>query len=249
MEAIAGRTVVITGAGAGIGQALAQGLVARGAHVVAISRSQPGLEATRERCSGPGTLQCHAVDVTDAAALAAAMKLVVQQRGTIDVLINGAAVYPRTLLAETEPAHWAADVATNVNGVAFGCWAALRELPARSPALILNVGSFAYLGPEPKSTLYCASKAAVDAFTKALAVELASTRSPVVVNHWIPGIYKTRMSGYTGEDPALATDRLLSVIGQSRQGLGGRTFLVDREFLPRRGIRARIKGLLTGKRG
>lgn len=248
MVELTGQTVVITGAGAGIGQALAVGLVSRGAYVVAIGRSGPGLEQTRSQCLGPGVLETHLADVADADALEQAFARTVRQRNGIELLINNAAVYPRQLLGETAAEAWASGVATNLNGVAYGCRAAVRTFPPDRPAVILNVGTFAHLGPEPASTLYCATKAAVSAFTRALAVELAAAGSALIVNEWIPGVYRTRMSGNTGEDPARAFERLLVVWQQSRQGRGGRVFCEAKEVLPPRSLRSRIKSRLLGRR-
>jgi NAD(P)-dependent dehydrogenase (short-subunit alcohol dehydrogenase family) len=247
MSESAGQTIVITGAGAGIGRALAVGFAGRGAHVVAIGRAAPGLEETKDLCVGPGTVECHVADVADAPALELLFSEIVRQRGGVDLLINGAAVYPREVLSEIAAEAWAAGVATNLSGVAYGCRAAVRTFPPNRPAVILNVGSFAYLGPEPASTLYCATKAAVSAFTRALAVELASTGSSLIVNEWVPGIYRTRMSGNTGEDPALAFERLRAVWGLSQHGPGGRTFAGGTEVLPPRSLRSRLKSLFTGR--
>jgi NAD(P)-dependent dehydrogenase (short-subunit alcohol dehydrogenase family) len=246
---IPGQIVVITGAGAGIGRALATGFVARGAHVVAIGRSPEGLEGTRQLCSGPGTFEQHVVDVTDAPELERVFSAVVSERGGIDLLINNAAVQPREPLRDMSVTAWTAGVATNLSGVAYGCRAAIRVLPAGRAAVILNVGSFAHLGPEPGSTLYCASKAAVSAFTRALAVELTSAGSKLVVNEWIPGHYRTRMSLNTGEDPSLAFERLLATWQASKQGVGGRTFAGAAEVLPPRSLRSRLKSWLFASRG
>ena len=250
MNNIADQTLVITGAGAGIGQALARGWVERGGHVVAVNRSAGGLEEAQRLCErATGTLECHVIDVNDARAMEALLADVVQRRGGVDVLVNGAAVYPRSTLSDTSPEAWAAGVCTNLNGVAYICRAAIRVLPANRAALILNVGSFAYLGPEPASTLYCATKSAVHAFTRALAVELSAAGSPIIVNEWVPGIYRTRMSGFTGEDPSVAVEHLLSVIALSGQGAGGRVFERGAEVKPPKGLRSRVKGWLTGHRG
>jgi NAD(P)-dependent dehydrogenase (short-subunit alcohol dehydrogenase family) len=245
---IVSQTVAITGAGAGIGQALAVGFVGHGAHVVAISHGAEGLERTRQLCTGPGSIDSELLDVTSASRLEELFARVVRERGGIDVLINNAAVYPRSTLSEITPEQWTSGVATNLNGVAFSCRAAVRVLPPDRVAIIMNVGSFAYRGPEPASTLYCATKAAVEAFTRALAVELAATHSKLIVNHWVPGVYRTRMSGHTGDDPRLAYDRLTAVLRLSRQGPGGRTFAGDSEWLPPRSLRSRLKSLLLGRR-
>ncbi len=241
MPDVAGQTVIITGAGAGIGRALAIGFVGRGAHVVAVGRSAQGLEETRQLCRGPGTFASHVVDVTDAPELERLFRSVMSERGQVDLLVNNAAVYPRETLHEMSTATWTHGVATNLNGVAYGCRAAIRAFPQDRKLVIFNVGSFAHLGPEPASTLYCATKAAVGAFTRALAVELAAAKSQLIVNEWIPGVYRTRMSRYTGEDPAVAFERLLVAWEASKQGPGGRTFAGNREVLPLRSLRSRVK--------
>jgi meso-butanediol dehydrogenase / (S,S)-butanediol dehydrogenase / diacetyl reductase len=248
MTELAGQTVVITGAGAGIGQALAIGFVGKGAYVVAVGRSAAGLEQTRTLCLGPGSLETHLSDVADSDSLEQLFGRIVAERGGVDLLINNAAVYPRQSLGDTSAQAWAAGVATNLNGVAYGCRAAVRVFPPGRAAVVFNVGTFAHLGPEPASTLYCATKAAVSAFTRALAVELAAAGSTLIVNEWIPGIYRTRMSGNTGEDPALAFERLLVAWQLARQGRGGRVFLAASEVLPQRSLRSRIKSRLLGRR-
>jgi NAD(P)-dependent dehydrogenase (short-subunit alcohol dehydrogenase family) len=248
MPDLVGQTVVITGAGAGIGRALAVGFVARGAYVIAIGRSAQGLEETRQLCRGPGICESHVVDVTDAPELERLFRNIVNARGAVDLLVNNAAVYPRELLHEMTVATWTEGVATNLNGVAHGCRAAIRAFAPRRAAVILNVGSFAHLGPEPASTLYCATKAAVGAFTRALAVELAAAKSQLIVNEWIPGRYRTRMGINTGDDPALAFERLLTTWEASKRGPGGRTFAGDSEVLPPRSLRSRIGSWFLGGR-
>jgi NAD(P)-dependent dehydrogenase (short-subunit alcohol dehydrogenase family) len=248
MLEIAGQTVVITGAGAGIGRALASAFVSRGAHVVAIGRGVEGLNETGRLCNGPGTFEQYVADVTDAAALERVLGTVVAKHGGIDLLINNAAVQPRESLRDMSAAAWMDGVAINLSGVAYGCRAAIRALPPERPAVILNVGTFAHLGPEPGSTLYCSTKAGVSAFTRALAVELAAGGSKLIVNEWIPGHYRTRMSLNTGEDPSLAFERLLAVWQSSKQGAGGRTFAEASEVLPPRSLRSRIKSMLLGRR-
>jgi meso-butanediol dehydrogenase / (S,S)-butanediol dehydrogenase / diacetyl reductase len=241
MSEFTGQTIIITGAGAGIGRALAIGFTGLGAHVVAIGRGARGLEETRGRCGGSGTVEFHVADVTDASELERLFRRTVEQRGAVDLLVNNAAVYPHQVLAEMTPEEWTAGAATNLGGVVFGCRAAIRAFPANRAALIINVGSFAHLGPDSGSTLYCTTKAAVSAFTRAIAAELASTGSPLVVNEWIPGVFRTQMSGHTGEDPSLAFERLLTVCRSSKLGSGGRTFAGDREHLPPRSLRSRLK--------
>ena len=248
MNDLAGKTVIITGGGAGIGQALVVGFSRLPVHVVAISRSMKGLDETRRLSQGPGTLECHAIDVRDAAVLEATFRQVVQERGSVDLLVNNAAVYPHTSLTQIEPLEWERDVGTNLNGVVYACRAAARTFPKGRSAVVLNVGSFAHRGPIPASTLYCATKAAVSAFSRAAAVDLATEGSSLIINEWVPGIYRTQMSAYTGEEPSLAFDRLLAAWELSRQGPGGRTFEGAAEHLPPRSLKSRLKALVLGRR-
>jgi NAD(P)-dependent dehydrogenase (short-subunit alcohol dehydrogenase family) len=248
MTDLTGQTVAITGAGAGIGRALTIGFVDRGAHVIAIGRGAPGLQETVRLCTGPGSCESHLLDVTDAAGLERTFGTAIAARGGIELLVNNAAVYPRETLQQLTIASWTEGVATNLNGVAFGCRAAIRTFPPQREAVILNVSSFAHLAPEPASTLYCATKAAVAAFTRALAVELAAANSRLIVNEWIPGRYRTRMGVADGDDPARAFDRLLSSWQASKGGPGGRTFFMEREVVPPRSLRSRLKSWLLGAR-
>jgi NAD(P)-dependent dehydrogenase (short-subunit alcohol dehydrogenase family) len=244
MSEFAGQTIIITGAGAGIGRALAIGSVGRGAHVVGISRSTPGLEETRDQCAGPGTIECHTIDVSNAAALEHLFGRIVGERRAVALLINNAAVYPHQDLAEMTSEEWNRGVETNLGGVVFGCRAAVRVFPPDRPAVVLNVGSFAYLGPDRGSTLYCTTKGAVSAFTRAIAAELASMGSTLIINEWIPGTFRTQMSGNTGDDPSVAFDRLATVWKLSGRGPGGRTFAGDVEHLPPRSLKSRVKSRL-----
>lgn len=217
MPSLAGKRIIITGAGAGIGQALATGFVREGAIVHAVSRSQAGLDLTHAQASGPGRLTTEVCDVTDAEGVERVFGRIAAQ-GSFDLLVNNAAVYPKGLLGEMDPEAWRSGMDINVNGVAMCCRAAIRTLARDRRAVIFNVGSFAYLGPEPGSTLYCTSKAAVSAFTRALTVELAASGSLITVHEWIPGVFRTRMSGNAGEDPALAFERLVAAGAPARAG-------------------------------
>lgn len=219
------------------------GLVRSGADVLAVSRSQAGLDQTRALATGSGSLETRVGDVTDAVAMERLFAEFVG-RGAVDLIVNNAAVYPKTLLGEFDPEIWRSGVATNVDGVAYCCRAAIRALPKDRPAVVLNVGTFAYLGPRPGDTLYCATKAAVNAFTRALAAELAASGSSLIVNEWVPGVYRTQMSGFTGEEPSVSFNRLLAVWKASLGRPGGRVFGGAEEVLPPRSLKSRLLSLL-----
>lgn len=248
MTGLPGLNVIITGAGTGIGQALAIGFVRKGASVHAIGRNAQGLAQTRAMASGTGSLATHECDVSDAAGVEHLFGEIVRQEGGVDLLVNNAAVFPRIPFAQFDAEAWRSGVSTNLDGVAYCCRAAIRTFPAGRRAVIINVGTFAHLAPEPGAALYCATKAGVSALTRAIAVDLRAAGSPLVVNEWVPGIYRTRMSADAGEDPGLAFDRLLAVWRASANGPGGRLFQRDHEVLPARSLRQRVLARLRLKR-
>ena len=81
-------------------------------------------------------------------------------------------------------------------------------------------------------------------FTRAIAAELAAVGSTLIINEWIPGTFRTQMSGNTGDDPSVAFDRLATVWKLSGRGPGGRTFAGDVEHLPPRSLKSRVKSRL-----
>lgn len=224
------QVVVITGAGSGIGRALAVGGVREGARVVGLGRSADALRETAAQCqAGPGVFAAHACDVTSFDAMERVLRAVTNEHGGFDLLVNNAAIYPREAWSAASAAAWHDGVGTNLLGVVNGCLAAKRVLPPGRAAVILNVGSFAHQAPQAKSALYVTTKAAVNAFTRAAAVDEAASASKLVINEWIPGEYRTAMGVATGDDPALAFDRMLAVYALSQGHPGGRTFVQGEE--------------------
>lgn len=166
-----GRRALVTGAGRGIGEACALALAEAGADLVLVSRTAAQLEAVagrvRERGREALALTC---DVTDAAAVAAC----VEAAGEIDVLVNSAGTNIPEPLAEVSEAHYETIMDANVKGVFLVTQAVVRALLGRgAPGSIVSVSSqMGHIG-DANRTVYCASKHALEGFTKAAAVELA----------------------------------------------------------------------------
>lgn len=172
---IRGRTVLITGASAGIGKALALKLGAAGAHVVLVARDADRLEEVREQVEsvgGKGTV--YAVDVTSADAVGGMIADVTQRFGGVDVLVNNAGRSIRRSLRLSEGRFHDFERTMEIN-----YFAALRLILGFLPAMrrrrrghIVNVSSIgAQVGP-PRFSAYIASKAALDGFSKCAAPEL-----------------------------------------------------------------------------
>ena len=176
-----GKVALITGAGSGVGRAATLLFAQHGARVLAcdvdataaersaaLAREQGG-EATAARC-----------DVTDAAAVSAAVATAVQRYGRLDIMYNNAGITVRNLqgrgvpgLADTPPEELARVRAVNVDGVVHGCQAALRQFDAQGGGgVIVNTASVAGLHGYG-GTVYGATKGAVVALTRTLAIEVA----------------------------------------------------------------------------
>ncbi|MEW6268186.1 MAG: SDR family oxidoreductase [Thermodesulfobacteriota bacterium] len=186
---LAGRRVVVTGTSGGIGGAIARLFCAEGALVHGLDRSPA---APRAACDAPrGDLRAHAVDLRDAAATARVVDDVVAELGGVDVLVNVAAILPFRFLDETDDATLDDVMAVNFVAVYRLCRRLYPAMRARRSGAIVNVASELALVGLPGYSAYCASKGAVLAFTRALALEAAP--HGVRVNALCPGPTDTLM--------------------------------------------------------
>jgi len=166
------KVALVTGAGSGIGRAVALALASAGyAVVIAGRRPAPLEEVARE-----GGTQVLAVptDVTDPAAVARLFAAAVQRFGRLDVLFNNAgAAAPPTPFDELPVETWKKVIDTNITGVFLCAQAAFRQMKAQDPqgGRIINNGSIAAVTPRPNMAAYTASKHAVTGLTKTLALE------------------------------------------------------------------------------
>ncbi len=184
-----GDVAVVTGASSGIGRRLARDLAGRGATVVGLARRAELLAEVEEqlRSASPdsATIVC---DVGDADAYRAALTGIEERLGRIDVLINNAGVEQLTPVADgmTEAYRRIFDV--NVFGVMVGTLAVLPGMVSRGSGIVVNVSSDSARAPEPGHGAYSSSKAAVAAFTEAVAHEVVDKGVHVHVLYpaWVP---------------------------------------------------------------
>ena len=168
------RTVVITGASAGVGRAVAQAYAARGDRLALIARGRAGLDGAEAECrkAGAADVRTYQVDVSDAAAVRAAADDVAVTYGGIDVWINDAFVSVFSPAWETTPEEYRRVTEVNYLGTVHGTLAALRHMRAAGHGAIVQVGSaLAYRGI-PLQSAYCASKHAIQGFNDSLRAEL-----------------------------------------------------------------------------
>ena len=202
---------LVTGASRGIGRAVAIELARGGFDVVVNYRADEAAAAETARAieelGRKATLA--RADVTDPAQVAALFA----ELDTLDALVCNAGITRDTLLGSSEPADFADVIATNLYGVVHCCREASRRMMAKRRGAIVNLSSVAGQRPGRGQSNYAASKGAVEAFTRALAVELAP-RS-IRVNAVAPGIIETDM---TAELRQLAPEELLARVVLKRLG-------------------------------
>lgn len=191
-DGIAGRRALVTGAGKGIGRAVAQLLEQRGARVVALARTAADLESLAAQ-TGCETI---AVDLADATATRAAVRAALP----IDLLVNCAGVLHLASFVETTEREFEHTMAVNALAPLVASQEVVRALIERSaPGAIVNVSSIAAAVGTIDHTAYCASKAALDAITRVMARELGP--SGIRVNSVNPVVTLTPMGAQAWSDP------------------------------------------------
>jgi len=173
-----GEVVVITGGAQGIGAALAAAVNAAGGTAVVFDVTVP-----------PSGVEYVKVDVADQSAIKAAVAGVLERYGRIDGLVAGAAVQPRSPVLDMDAASWSRTLQVNLDGVVWACQAVVPHMVARRSGSVVvftsGMASTGYAG----AAAYATSKAALVAFAKTLAVEVAGDR--VRVNVVAPGVIDT----------------------------------------------------------
>jgi len=213
---IAGKTVIVTGGSRGIGRAIVDLFAEEGADVTFFYRNDAAAAAaaaSAARAAG-GNVSAEQVDVRDSKACVAAVERVVERRGGVDILVNNAGVIRDNPLAAFDDADVADVLDTNVTGVFNVTRAVVPHMIAKRAGRIVNLSSVSGEKGGRGQTNYAASKGAINAFTRALAVELAPRK--INVNGVAPGVIETEMSAAVRE---LAGDDVKARILLRRFGL------------------------------
>lgn len=174
------ETVVVTGASAGLGRAIAIEFGRHGAQVALLARSEEGLaNAKREVEVAGGKAVTIPTDVADAAAVESAAALVEQELGPIDVWVNNAMASVFSPVKEMKPEEYKRVTDVTYLGVVYGTLAALKRMLPRNRGSIVQIGSALAYRSIPLQSAYCASKHAIAGFTDSLRCELLHDRSKV----------------------------------------------------------------------
>ena len=193
MKQLENQVAVVTGAGRGIGRAIAFKFAAEGADVVCVSRTAENSEKVAGEIRALGRKAwAHAVDVSDATSVDAAVEKILTECGKVDILVNNAGVTRDGLLMRMSNEDWDAVLNTNLKGAFLVTRAFSRAFLKQRSGRIINVSSVIGLIGNAGQCNYSASKAGLIGFTQSCAREMASRG--ITVNAIAPGFIETDMT-------------------------------------------------------
>jgi NAD(P)-dependent dehydrogenase (short-subunit alcohol dehydrogenase family) len=195
MKPTANRVAIVTGASSGIGRAVAERLARDGAEVVAIARRRDRLDELQAAFANIHPAPC---DVTDHDSLARIVADAADRFERIDILVNNAGFSYYERLSDSTLEHWRQTQAVNVEAMYVLARLVVPHMIARRYGRIVNVSSVQALASEPSVGAYAASKGAINAWSRSLAVDLAV--QGILVNAVAPGCIHTEMSIVDGVD-------------------------------------------------
>jgi len=231
MSRVAGKVVLVTGAGSGIGRATALLLAQEGATVVTSDVNENGGQETARQSGGKVRFVAH--DTSKEADWQRVVGDILAHEGRLDGLVNNAGIsgpYPSTFETETVE-QWQRILAVNVQGVFLGCKHAVPALKKSGGGSIVNVSSLAAFLGTPKLAAYGASKGAVRQFTKSVAIDCAKHK--IRCNSVHPGIIQTPMGDTVMPDEKTRERSVrsvpLRVLGEPRDIAYGILYLISDE--------------------
>jgi 3-oxoacyl-[acyl-carrier protein] reductase len=214
---LSSKVAIVTGAGQGIGQAIAIRLAECGAKVCVNDINPETAQKTAERiqASGGKVLE-YIISVTDKTGVQAMMQTIVERWGRLDILVNNAGVEPTASILEMSEEIWDKTLAVNLKGTFLCSQAAGRVMKAQGSGVIINIASIAgHSIPITLRSAYCASKAGVVGFTKECAREFAEYG--IRVNAICPGVIITPMTEKLRHNEAMMA-KWMQEIPQRRLG-------------------------------
>ena len=242
MSQLANQVAVVTGAGRGIGRAIALKFAAEGADVVCISRTAENSEKVATEVRGLGRKAwAHALDVSDASAVTTHTEKILGETGKVDILVNNAGVTRDGLLVRMSEEDWDVVLDTNLKGAFLFTKALARGFMKQRSGRIINIASVVGRIGNAGQSNYAASKAALLGFTKSAARELAPRG--ILVNAVAPGFIVTDMTagltdqlkaellraiplGHFGQAEDIA-DAALFLAGSAARYITGQVLTVD----------------------
>lgn len=212
---LAGRVAIVTGGSRGIGRAIVQEFVARGAAVgIAYrERAEPARELEQAIVAAGGRVFAAACDVADSAAVTAFVEQTAEALGPVDILVNNAGITRDAHVLFVDSGKWDEVLNVNLNGAFHAVRAVVRGMLLRRWGRIINVSSPSARAPLPGQVSYAASKAGLEGLTRALSRDLAA--KGVLVNAVVPGLIETEMLATM---PAAAREAHVKAVSIGRTG-------------------------------
>jgi NAD(P)-dependent dehydrogenase (short-subunit alcohol dehydrogenase family) len=215
MGRLDGKVAIVTGGSRGIGRGIVERFLAEGASVLATARRAP-----EKGMPEANNLAFVTADVAQAGDAAEMVATAVEHFGGLDILVNNAGIQLQKSLEDTSEAEWDEVMAINVKGIFLCTRAALPALRRRGGGSVINIGSYDGFVADPNFSAYCASKGAVAALTRAIAVDLG--KDGIRCNVICPGWIETEMvEDYIAHLPDPAAARA-SIAGLHPVGRTGR---------------------------
>ena len=200
MDLLDGKVCLVTGAGQGLGRAIAVEMAQEGATVILLERNRQTLEDVAQEIRAKGQkAEAHVLDVTDYDRYAEVVSAVMASQRRIDVLVNNAAINPatRSILDDTLE-EWRRTIGVNLEAVYMGSKLVAPHMVAQRSGRIIHIASIQGFASSGLCGSYNAAKGAIIAYTKSMAVELAPHN--ILVNAVAPGFMVTPMSVVNGVD-------------------------------------------------
>lgn len=222
-----GKIVLVTGASRGIGKAIAQTFVARGATVIGTATSESGAAAIAEYLGSAGTGLV--LNVTEQSSIESLFAAIKANYGEVDILVNNAGITRDNLLMRMKDDEWDDIIQTNLSSVYRLSKAVLRSMMKKRNGRIISIGSVVGTMGNAGQTNYAAAKAGLLGFTKSLAREVASRG--VTVNAVAPGFIETDMTHALNEDQkgAILTQVPAGRLGSAQEIASAVVFLASDE--------------------
>ena len=225
------QVAVVTGAGRGIGHAIAVRLAREGARVASVSRTEANAKKTADEINAarPDAAKAYPVDVADQDAVQKAAAQILEDFGRVDILVNNAGVTRDGLSMRMSLDDWDTVLNTNLKGAFTFSQALMRSMIKQRSGRIINISSIAGLTGNAGQANYAASKAGLIGLTKTLARELASRG--ITVNAVAPGLIETDMTTVLSEEirQAILQKVPLGKLGDPEDIAGAVAFLASSE--------------------
>jgi NAD(P)-dependent dehydrogenase (short-subunit alcohol dehydrogenase family) len=231
-ESLAGQVALVTGASRGIGRAIADELVAAGAHVVGAARPSAHLDGLADvlaRAPAPGLVV--PTDVRDPAAVEGLFERIDAEFGRLDMLVNNAGIAHAAPFKETPPSAWREVFATNVEAVFLVTQAAITRMLRAGHGQIVFIASDAAIRGIPRMAAYCASKHAVLGFARALDAEYAG--QGIRITTLLPGPVNTTILREQADQFALPQPADIAATVRHVLGLPDRVQVKEVLLVPR----------------